>query len=131
MPTASGLPSRDPRPLERDIQRDVLAWLRAVGVVVIRVNSGAAPGQGGRRYVRFTDTPGVSDLIGLLPDGLFLAIELKRPGERPTEHQRKFLDAVSGSGGLAFVAHSVADVEAALRAEGWRVVLGRLMKVEG
>ena len=53
--------------------------------------------------------PGVSDIIGCFK-GRYLAIEVKRPGQKPTERQQSFLDRVNDEGGLSFVASSVEDV---------------------
>lgn len=47
-------------------------------------------------------------------DGRRLEVEVKRPGENATDEQQKFLDAVRGAGGVAFVARCVEDVFAAL-----------------
>lgn len=58
---------------------------------------------------------GVSDILGLLPGGRFLAIEVKVPGNYPTHEQKAFIERVNERGGLAFVARSIADVEEQLR----------------
>lgn len=59
---------------------------------------------------------GVSDIVGILPGGRFLAIEVKRPGNERgvTLEQRAFIDRINKSGGLAFVATSISDVRARL-----------------
>lgn len=108
-------------------RRDVVAW---------RVNSGMAmmPGRGGKPMpVRFGGMKGMSDVIGWRKyddvDGgasacvpplyhgceashiaRFLAIEVKRPGQKPTPEQQAFLDLVKAHGGIAFVARSIDDV---------------------
>lgn len=48
---------------------------------------------------------GIPDIIGCL-DGLFLAIEVKRPGLDATLLQRWVLEHIQKAGGLATVAHS-------------------------
>ncbi len=53
---------------------------------------------------------GVADIIGILPDGRFLAIEVKKPGGRLTELQKEFLNAVRHNNGVGIVAYSVDDV---------------------
>lgn len=58
--------------------------------------------------------PGSSDILGILDDGRFLAIEVKRPGKEPTEVQREFLENINKNGGLAFVAYSVDDARSML-----------------
>jgi hypothetical protein len=63
---------------------------------------------------------GVSDILGCLNDGRFLAIEIKKPVKNPrtderlfnlaSEDQRKFINNVNKNGGLAFVADSLSVV---------------------
>lgn len=50
---------------------------------------------------------GMSDIIGQMKDGRFLAIEAKAPGERPTNDQLAFLALVESNKGLAGWADSV------------------------
>lgn len=53
---------------------------------------------------------GSADLIGMLaPQGRFLALEVKRPGEKPTKEQELFLELVRKSGGVAAVVTSVEE----------------------
>lgn len=110
------------RPLERDVQRDVLTYLRTVRrIPVVRVNSGAAVfGQGrSRRFVRFADHVGIADVIGLVPPtGRFLSVEVKRPGGHATPAQLAWQDLVRESGGVALVVTGVEDLIAQLAAHG-------------
>jgi len=57
---------------------------------------------------------GVSDILGILPDGRFLAIEVKSATGRPSEEQKKFIWQINANGGKAFLARSIEDVEAEL-----------------
>jgi hypothetical protein len=102
---------------ERDIQRAILDLLHARGVLAWKAGSGAfrvPKAGGGERYVKMGHE-GVADILGALPGtGKFLAIEVKRPGQSPTQAQAAFLTAVQMAGGVAFVASSCADVVAAL-----------------
>lgn len=52
---------------------------------------------------------GFADLFGVLPDGRFVAIEVKTPAGRLMPHQRRFLEAITRMGGVAGVARSVDD----------------------
>ena len=53
---------------------------------------------------------GEADIWGhRISDGKALYIEVKLPGEHPREDQRKFLEAMSATGALAGVAHSVEE----------------------
>lgn len=62
---------------------------------------------------------GVADIIGCLPDGKLLAIEVKSEKGRLSVHQKLFLENVTRQNGLAFFARSVDDVEKALIAAGY------------
>lgn len=109
-------------PLEKDVQKVCRDWLRAWGAVVVRVNSGAMKIKD--RYVKFNDQPGCSDTLVCLPDGRFLALELKKPGrDRTAAHrqleQQSFRDQVAKAGGLAIVARSLDELLQALAAEGY------------
>lgn len=52
---------------------------------------------------------GVSDILGCV-NGYFLAIEVKRPGKKPTLAQMEFLKEVNSAGGIGFVATGTQDV---------------------
>lgn len=54
---------------------------------------------------------GSSDIIGLLPQGRFLAIEVKAPKGVVTPLQQDFIDKINNSGGLAFVARDLETVK--------------------
>lgn len=58
---------------------------------------------------------GMSDLIGWGPGCRFAAVEAKMTGRYPTEAQRRFIDLVKTSGGLAGCAYSVDDAAEILR----------------
>lgn len=60
------------------------------------------------------NSTGVSDYIGILPDGKFLAIECKASGKKnnTTEHQKNFLAAINNNKGYAFVISDQDDMNA-------------------
>lgn len=61
---------------------------------------------------------GSSDLIGwTVRNGVavFTAIEVKTPGGRVTEEQRRFIETVQAAGGIAGVCRSTADAQELLR----------------
>jgi hypothetical protein len=124
-------------PDENSIKQAIIAYLIYRGCLVLRVNSGAVTGQYEdkkghikERFMRFVHwqapgvaykegKAGVSDILALYPDPnggpcRFLAIETKRPGNTPTPAQERFLAEWQQRGGIALVAESVEDVEAAL-----------------
>jgi len=49
---------------------------------------------------------GGSDIIGIAPDGRFLAIEVKTKTGRPTKEQLRFIEVVRNAGGIAGIARS-------------------------
>jgi hypothetical protein len=51
----------------------------------------------------------------LAPHGRLLALEVKRPGEYPTEDQRRWLAFVRSMGGFACVVRSVGEAIAAVQ----------------
>ena len=59
---------------------------------------------------------GMSDLMGQLVDGRLLAIEVKRPGNKPTKEQLDYIDMVNANGGLAFWSDNVSDAKEAIDA---------------
>lgn len=76
-----------------------------------RINTGGA--KIGDRFVRF-GMVGMSDIVGILPSGRFLAIEVKSATGKVTRPQQAFLDTVNAHGGYGFVARSVEYVRLAL-----------------
>lgn len=71
-----------------------------------------------RKIYRRSNNPfhikGVSDILGILPGGRFLAIEVKAKYGKPSPEQVLFLDKITKSGGVGFIAKSVEDVEKVL-----------------
>lgn len=99
---------------ERQIQKQILQYLAARGIVAIRINSGSVKhhdANGKTRYVKFNSMPGCSDIIAIEPkSGRFLAIEVKRPGGKLTPEQRDFQQRVEKAGGMAIVCYSIDDL---------------------
>jgi len=90
---------------ESNIQALIMLALSDSGCLVWRQNTGVLPDRNGR-LVRFGLCVGSSDLIGLCPDGKFLAIECKTALGQPTTAQLNFIAAVIRQGGRAGVARS-------------------------
>ena len=115
-----------PMPKESDLQAQIVDYLRAQqarGRIVwfARCNGGTVLSvrQGRRSYTRFyalylrgaePASKGMADLHGMFPDGRYFALEVKRPGEKPTPEQLAFLAAVRENGGIAAVVHGFEDV---------------------
>jgi len=75
-------------------------------------------------FRRFAGLRGVSDILGILPQntevsgydqpqtfGNLLAIEVKRPGKKPTDDQACFLAEVNRRGGIGVCVHGVDELE--------------------
>lgn len=58
---------------------------------------------------------GGSDLIGITPDGRFLAIEVKAPNGRVKPEQQTFIDAVNRAGGVGGFARSPSEALALIQ----------------
>ena len=106
-------------PLERDVLKAVWKYLAAHHKVawVTRINSGSLMadfGTSGVHPMRLNYKRGISDLIGQMRGGRFLACEVKREGANLMDHQRDFLNEVLRNGGVAFVARSIEDAKEAL-----------------
>jgi len=102
---------------EAEVQAACLEFLAAYRIFHWRQNQGAIPLPDGG-YRRFNGMKGQSDIIGICPDGRFLAIEVKRPGKKPTKEQDEFLEHIANNGGVATWVSSVDELEADLREAG-------------
>lgn len=98
------------KPLESQIQKEVLAFLKWSRLVHWRQNLGGIQ-QNVAGNVIFKKNPlaGFPDIAGLCPNGRLWAMEIKRRGERPTEKQEAWHRDLAASNALVFVIHSVAE----------------------
>lgn len=72
-----------------------------------RQNTGSA--RIGGRFIRF-GWPGCSDVLGMLRDGRFLAVECKSPTGKLRPEQAVFLERINGAGGVGFMARDCRDI---------------------
>ncbi len=102
----------------------ILDYLKARKIYAFRMNTGAGKLTNGAshasRFVRF-GFPGCSDILGILDDGRFLAIEVKSEKGKATFEQLDFLAEIAKRGGVAFVARSIEDVDRHLFAPGYGI----------
>lgn len=95
---------------ETNIQARIMLALSESGCLIWRNNSGAWRDPKTGRVVRYgVGGKGASDLLGVAPDGRFLAVEVKVPGGRVKPEQEAFCAAVRRAGGRAGVARSVEE----------------------
>lgn len=99
---------------ESDIMRACMLALSEAGCLIWRNNTGVLPDRQGVP-IRFGLCVGSSDLIGITPDGRFLAIETKTAKGRIRPEQQRFIDAVRAKGGIAGIARSPEDALDLLR----------------
>ena len=90
---------------ESNILNDCLIDLSKAGCLAWRNNTGVLPDRQGRP-IKFGLCVGSSDIIGITPDGKFLAIECKTAMGQPTQAQLNFIAAVCRAGGRAGIARS-------------------------
>ena len=103
---------------ESDIQRAILDYLKARGIMAWRQKSEGTWDAARGLYRRGTGTPGLPDIGGILPGGRALQIEVKAGKNKATPEQVDFLACARAAGAVAFVAYSVDDVERKLEAQG-------------
>lgn len=105
---------------EGRLMRQIMVALSQAGHRVWRVNAGKGWVGPSRRNADgsvtiahaqpFFGVPeGVSDLIGLATDGVFIAVEVKYEKGRPSPAQTAYIEMVNGMGGRAGIARSVED----------------------
>lgn len=92
-----------PKIKETDITRAILQFLKARGIFAWKV------------FQSLGSTKGVPDILGVLPGGRSLMIEVKTPKGKLSEHQEAFLTRAKAEGACAFVARSVEDLMGGLK----------------
>jgi hypothetical protein len=114
---------------EDRVKAGCLRYLEKRGITVWNNPSGAvhiAPD----RWMHF-GKKGSADILGCLPGGSFLAVEVKAPNGRLSPEQKQFHEEIGGLGGLAIVARSYRDIEAALIEAGYSGVVAGPLFDEG
>lgn len=105
---------------ENDIQNAILEFLRFKKITAWRNNNGAVYDQRNETFRRKNKWEKIYgdpvDILGVLSDGRFLAIEVKKnEKEKPSEGQGQFLKNINDSKGIAFVAYSTGCVKSNLK----------------
>lgn len=92
---------------ESIIMHKIQVTLSEAGCIVLRTNAGTYYTKDGVAVkIGF---PGLSDLVGILPNGKFFACEVKVPGQKPRDNQLAFLDAINKRGGVGIWATSPSE----------------------
>lgn len=98
---------------ETDLVHEIINYLNESGrVLAFRNNTGAI--KKGPRFIRYGLGTGSPDIVGILEDGAFLALEIKLPGKgkksEPSEEQAAWLTQAHDHGAVAFCATSLKQV---------------------
>jgi len=84
------------------------AWRNQSGMIFIKDK------KYGKRAIRMGKA-GVSDIIGCLPNGRILCLEVKTDKGKPTELQSEFIAEISRNNGLAGIVRSIEQLEELLK----------------
>lgn len=90
---------------EQKVQDSIMGYLKSIGGLPIKQNQIGIYGQAG-----------VPDIIACIK-GRFVAIEVKKPGEKPKPHQEKWLEAINKKGGFAIWSDNLNKVKDELKRE--------------
>jgi len=100
------------KPIEFEIQRAILGYLKAKKIFAKRMEIR------GLHKGRKNPATGCPDIIGVLPNGRALMIEVKTKKGKLSEEQEDWLHASADAGALVVIATSLDDVINALEAAG-------------
>ena len=85
---------------EQQIQSEILKYLKGKGIWVFKVVT--------------ANRAGIPDIVGCVPTGQFIAVEVKRPGEKQSALQIFNQMIIERNDGIYIVATSVADCKKVL-----------------
>lgn len=94
---------------EAKLKTDIIEYLKFLGIFCWNNRNVGVYNPKYGKYIPST-VKGVSDIIGILPNGKFLAIEIKVKPNKLTEHQKWFLEQIKKNNGVAIVAYNLTDV---------------------
>jgi hypothetical protein len=102
---------------EQIIQNQILDFLNFNKIFCFRVNNVGIYDEKNKIYrtpSKFS-LKGVSDIVGILPNGKFLSIEVKTAKGVVSIEQKAFINKINSMNGLSFVARSIEDVKNELK----------------
>lgn len=99
---------------ESRIQFIAMKILQASGAIVIRMNAGRT-----RNNVRMAPA-GTPDIMAVLKDARVVWVEVKAPGNEPTEVQKDMHDRLRGMGHTVYVVHNIDEIEKMMDEVGGR-----------
>ena len=92
--------------IETELQKEILQYLKLRNIFCWRNNAGLII----KGRVIQMSPAGSPDIVGVLPDGRFLGIEVKLPGKNLNDKQVEFLAKLKDNHAFVIVAHSVEEV---------------------
>ena len=100
---------------EKEVEKQVMAWLEQNDFSCHVVESKAVYNYQAGRYLKGQTVSGMPDVIGVTPDGIGCFIELKAPGRRSRlrEAQREFLETKIRRGAFSLCVDSVGYLSSA------------------
>lgn len=100
---------------ETSIVKSILDYLALHHIWAFKCNSGQTMGSyKGRSWVIRLAPTGTPDILGYLPGGKLLAIEVKRPGKKRSPEQIEWAQRAINHGVFYILATSIDDVDAML-----------------
>jgi len=100
---------------EQNIQKEIFDYLKSKNFIVFKHRNVGIFVQKTGKYIPLpTGEHGISDVIGCSPSGRFIAVEVKKKGGKPSDHQIEFLRRIKASGGIAILAYSLDEVRAVI-----------------
>ena len=106
---------------ERLIENAIFAYLKSISIFCFKTDSVGIFHPTRKVYMKSHNPHrirGQSDILGILPDGRFLALEVKAPKGYPTKEQKEFISNINQRNGVASVVKSVDEVKELLRSKG-------------
>lgn len=88
---------------EQNIQDKIMDYIKSIGGLPVKFNN-----------IGIYAKAGVSDILACIR-GRFVAIEVKKPGNKPSALQENFISAINSIGGFAFWADNLQDVKDKLK----------------
>ena len=106
---------------EKAIKKNIIVALQSWGITAWSMYTGGIPCRAGRNGIIMRPNParGIADIIGVLSDGVFLAVEVKTATGRQSDVQKIFQEKLEAKNGLYILARSVADVKIELSNRGY------------
>lgn len=120
---------------ENMAESSILSWLKANNIFAWKNSTGGyfdVNRKIFRKQVSEYSINGSSDILGILPDGFMLAIEVKSPTRKKkngeyqknvvSDDQQYFIEMINENKGIGMVASSIEDVEKELNAKGYSII---------